>query len=96
VPYVEVIDFSDDSALHDAEIRTNLKKRGALISANDLLLAAHARALRLTLVTNNTAELGDLVIENWTTPRAVRRRRSTCASTHGEGGFLELSPARSP
>jgi hypothetical protein len=25
VPYVEVIDFSDDSALHDAEIRTNLK-----------------------------------------------------------------------
>jgi tRNA(fMet)-specific endonuclease VapC len=76
LPYVEAVDFSDDAALHYAEIRANLKKRGALIGANDLLIAAHARALGLTLVTNNTAEferVDDLVIENWTTPQ--RRKK---------------------
>ena len=41
-----------------------------------LFIAAHARAKRLTLVTNNTAEferVGELAIENWTLP--PRRRR---------------------
>ena len=76
LPYVETLDFADDSARHYAEIRADLKKRGTLIGANDLLIAAHARALGLTLVTNNTAEferVRDLAIENWTTP--PRRRR---------------------
>jgi len=76
LPYVETLDFSDGSALHYAEIRADLKKRGALIGANDLLIAAHARALDLSLVTNNTVELErvrGLAIENWTTPR--RRKR---------------------
>ena len=49
MPYVEAIDFSDDAALHCAEIRANLKKRGALIGANDLLTAAPARALAAQL-----------------------------------------------
>ena len=56
LPYVEAVDFDDDAALHYAEIRADLKQRGALIGANDLFIAAHARALGLTLVTNNTAE----------------------------------------
>src|SRR5262249_17635272 len=43
--YVEVLDFADDCARHYAEIRADLKKRGALIGANDRLIAAHARAL---------------------------------------------------
>lgn len=76
MPHVEALDFSDNAALHYAEIRVNLKKRGALIGANDLLIAAHARALGLTLVTNNTTEferVRDLVIENWTTP--TRRKK---------------------
>jgi tRNA(fMet)-specific endonuclease VapC len=71
LPSVETLDFADDSALHYAEIRADLKKRGALIGANDLLIAAHARALDLRLVTNNTAEferVRGLAIENWTTP----------------------------
>jgi tRNA(fMet)-specific endonuclease VapC len=77
LPYVEVVDFSDDAALHYAEIRADLKKRGALIGANDLLIAAHARALGLTLVTNNTAEfqrVSGLTLENWTVPSRHRRR----------------------
>jgi tRNA(fMet)-specific endonuclease VapC len=72
LPYVEALDFSDEAALHYAEIRADLKKRGALIGSNDLFIAAHARALELTLVTNNTAEferVRGLAIENWTSPR---------------------------
>ena len=68
LPYVEVLDFSNDAARHYAEIRGDLKKRGALIGANDLFIAAHARCLGLTLVSNNTAEFGrvkGLAIEDW-------------------------------
>ena len=71
LPYVEVLDFTSDAAVHYAEIRADLKRRGALIGANDLFIAAHARATGLTLVTNNSAEFGrvkDLSIENWTEP----------------------------
>lgn len=76
LPCVDVLEFGGDAALHYAEIRADLKKRGALIGANDLFIAAHARALGLTLVTNNTAEferVRDLAIENWATP--ARRKR---------------------
>lgn len=76
LPYVEVLDFEDGAALHYAEIRADLKTRGALIGANDLFIAAHARARGLTLVTNNTAgfsRVKGLTIENWTL--APRRRR---------------------
>ena len=76
LPYVEALEFSDDAALHYAEIRADLKKRGAMIGANDLFIAAHARVLGLTLVTNNTAEferVRGLALENWTLP--TRRKR---------------------
>lgn len=68
VRYVEVLDFPDSASSHYAEIRADLKARGAMIGANDLLIAAHARSLGLTLVTNNTREFGrvqDLSLENW-------------------------------
>ena len=72
--YVESADFEDDAALHYAEIRADLKRRGTLIGANDLFIAAHARALGLTLVTNNTVEferVRKLKLENWTqSPRS--------------------------
>ncbi len=35
-PYVEAVAFTEDAALHCAGIRADLKKRGALIGANDL------------------------------------------------------------
>lgn len=75
LPYVETIDLSDDSAQHYAEIRADLKSRGAMIGANDLFIAAHARALGLILVTNNTAEferVRSLKLENWAAPRRSR------------------------
>ena len=67
--YVQVLDLPGDAAHHYAEIRADLEKRGALIGANDLFIASHARCLALTLVTNNTKEFGrvkGLAIENWT------------------------------
>ena len=66
--HVEVLDFPDEASLHYAQIRATLKARGTMIGANDLFIAAHARSLELTLVTNNTDELSrvqDLKIENW-------------------------------
>ena len=76
LPYVEALDLTDNAAMHYAEIRADLKKRGTMIGANDLFIAAHARVQDMTLVTNNTAEfarVGGLAIENWTV--APRRRR---------------------
>src|SRR5262245_9213765 len=76
LPYVEALDLTTDTAIHYAEIRADLKKRGAMIGANDLFIAAHARARGLTLVTNNLAEferVRGLSLENWTLPS--RRRR---------------------
>jgi tRNA(fMet)-specific endonuclease VapC len=78
LPYVEVLEFPDDAATHYAQIRADLKKRGQMIGANDLFIAAHVRSLGLRLVTNNTAEFGrvrGLTLENWTLPG--RRSRST-------------------
>jgi len=76
LPYVEVLDLPDGAASHYAEIRADLKRRGAPIGANDLFIAAHARSLGLTLVTNNTAEfrrIKGLRVENWAHPQ--RRSR---------------------
>ena len=57
LPYVDAVALDEDAALHYAEIRADLKRQGLTHSgANDLFIAAHARALGLTLVTNNTAE----------------------------------------
>jgi len=76
LPYVAVRELPDEVAPHYAEIRADLKRRGALIGGNDLLIAAHARSLGLRLVTNNTSEFGrvrGLQVENWAAP--ARRKR---------------------
>ena len=72
LPYVAAVDFCDDAARHYAEIRGDLERRGAMMGANDLCIAAHARALDLTLVTNNTGafeRVPELPLENWTLAR---------------------------
>jgi tRNA(fMet)-specific endonuclease VapC len=66
--HVEVLEYPGEASLHYAQIRAALKERGPMIGANDLFIAAHARCLGLTLVTNNTREFGrvqGLNIENW-------------------------------
>lgn len=59
-----------DMAVAEAygEIRAHLERAGTPIGNNDLWIAAHARGLRLTLVSNNTREferVPDLKLENW-------------------------------
>jgi len=69
--HVEALDYPDQAAPHYGQIRAALKLAGNLIGANDLLIAAHARCLGLTLVTNNTREFSrvkGLSLENWTKP----------------------------
>ena len=56
--------------LHDTELklRAGLEKSGLLTGAYDLLIAAHALALGLTLVTNHVREfprVPGLSLENW-------------------------------
>jgi tRNA(fMet)-specific endonuclease VapC len=51
-----------------AEIRNELERSGRPIGPNDLLIAAHARALNVPLVTGNSSEFGrvrGLAVENW-------------------------------
>ncbi len=53
---------------HYGRLRTELERRGSPIGAYDLLIAAHALSLRLTLVTNNVREflrIEGLQVENW-------------------------------
>ena len=67
--HVAVLDFPGDAAADYGLLRGDLRVRGTLIGGNDLLIAAHARCLGLTLVSNNTREFGrvlGLKLENWT------------------------------
>ena len=53
---------------HYANVRWDLTRRGTPIGPNDLLIAAHALSLGLTVVTANTGEFSrvpDLKVENW-------------------------------
>lgn len=59
-------DFAEADAY--AAIWAELGREGNLISANDMLIAAHAGALEAVLVTPNTREFGrvrGLAVENW-------------------------------
>jgi tRNA(fMet)-specific endonuclease VapC len=66
--HLAVLDWPQEAAPHYAEIRWDLKARGAQLGAADLMIAAHARAMGATVVTNNTKDFGrvkGLRVENW-------------------------------
>lgn len=61
-------DFDDIAAEHYAQILAELTAQGNLIGANDLMIAAIARANTTTLITHNVAEferVQGLAIEDW-------------------------------
>jgi tRNA(fMet)-specific endonuclease VapC len=65
---LEVVPFAESAAARYGEIRAFLEIKGTPIGAYDLMIAAHALSLNLTLVTNNTREferIAKLKIENW-------------------------------
>jgi tRNA(fMet)-specific endonuclease VapC len=65
---IDVLPLESPADVIYGELRTRLEKQGKPISANDMLIAAHALALRHTLVTDNEREfarISGLSVENW-------------------------------
>ncbi len=65
---LEIVDFNQASAMIYGSIRSDLEIRGLIIGAMDILIAAHALSLGVTLVTNNIREFSripTLLLENW-------------------------------
>lgn len=65
---IPCVDFDRDAASVYGRVRAALERRGNLIGAYDLQIAAHALALGLVLVSDNTREfrrVKGLKLENW-------------------------------
>ena len=62
-----VVAYDAAAAEHYGQLRAELDRLGAPLGANDLFIAAHARALGLALVTDDTAfaRAPGLRVENW-------------------------------
>jgi tRNA(fMet)-specific endonuclease VapC len=65
---VETLPWDSVAAQHYGNLRSNLEKRGKVLSPNDMLIASHALSVETILVTNDKAfmQLKDLVVEDWT------------------------------
>lgn len=60
--------FDEPADQHYGVVRQQLQQAGQLIGPNDLLIAAHALSLNLTVVTDNVGEferVAGLRVENW-------------------------------
>lgn len=65
---LEILPFNDLAAVEYGKICAYLQKRGTPIGTMDMLIAAHAKAEKVVLVTNNTREferVPGLKFENW-------------------------------
>jgi tRNA(fMet)-specific endonuclease VapC len=65
---MDVLPFEAPADVTYAELRSALEQSGIPIGANDMLIAAHALALGLTVVTDNEREFSrvrGLSTENW-------------------------------
>ena len=65
---IDILPFEAPADAHYGEIRAHLETSGQPISANVLLIAAHARSLGLVMVTHNIREFArvpGLVVEDW-------------------------------
>lgn len=72
---LDVLPLDTDADQHYAKIRAELEASGTPIGPNDLLIAAHALALGLTLITANITEFAripDLPVENWLIGHGIR------------------------
>ena len=65
---IPVLPLDAGAGRHYGQVRAELERKGSPIGAYDLLIAAHALTLGLTLVTNNAREfrrVPQLIVENW-------------------------------
>lgn len=66
---LEIASYDEVAAAEYGGIRSHLERRGEPIGSMDLMIAAHARSLGVTLITNNMREFGrvaDLRLDTWT------------------------------
>src|ERR1700730_6009185 len=69
IPDIPAENLTSAAAEAYGEIRATLEKQGRLIGNNDLWIGAHAKALEVTLATNNARDfkrIAGLSVENWT------------------------------
>ena len=65
---LEVLPLEEPADRRYGELRYHLERQGATIRPNDMLIAAHALSLGLTVVTANVNEFSrvpGLTVENW-------------------------------
>ena len=65
---LEKLSFDSNAAFSYSEIRAALEANGNIIGAHDMFIAAHAKSIDATLVTNNTREferVDNLKLEDW-------------------------------
>ena len=65
---MKVAPFDTQAAIHFGQLRAELSKTGNLIGPYDMMIAGHARAMGLILVSNNLREFDrvpGLRFENW-------------------------------
>jgi tRNA(fMet)-specific endonuclease VapC len=68
ISIMDILPFDDGAAIEYGHIRAVLQKIGRPLGSLDMLIAAHAKALGHTLVTNNTREferVPGLATEDW-------------------------------
>ncbi len=66
-----VLPYDDEAAQQYGYIRAQLEREGKVIGAMDIMIAAHALALGLKVITNNTREfqrIPGLEVEDWSVP----------------------------
>lgn len=65
---IQVIPYNEKAADEYGQIRSDLEKKGQVIGNMDMLIAAHAKSTRMTVVTHNIKEfcrVDGLTVEDW-------------------------------
>ncbi|NOR26471.1 MAG: PIN domain-containing protein [Desulforhopalus sp.] len=68
VRHLSIISWDQEAAEHYGKIRVFLRAEGNIIGSMDMMIAAHARSRKMTLVTNNDKHfkrVPKLQVENW-------------------------------
>lgn len=64
----DIVKYDLKASIEYGKIRASLEKSGQIIGGLDMLIAAHAKSLKMTLVTNNKKEferIDGLILDNW-------------------------------
>ena len=68
VRHLTIVPWGEEAAEHYGSIRAYLQTEGKVIGSMDMMIAAHARSQKMTLVTNNDKHfkrVPKLIVENW-------------------------------